>query len=73
MFMIEDRVFILDGTSDRNLLEKWKPHLAGRIDDITVVFDAFVVDALGVSVLDGRVVGFYEMVLGILNDEGGLS
>ncbi len=47
--------------------------LAGSIDNVTVIFNALVIDTLRESVLDGRVVRVDELVLSELYDEGRLS
>ena len=50
--------------------ETERAYLACCIDDVTVVLDPLVVDALCESGLDGGVVGLDEVVLDELNDEG---
>ena len=44
--------------------------LASSIDNVTVIFNALVIDALREGVLDGRVVRVDELVLSKLYDEG---
>ena len=44
--------------------------LAGGIDNVTIVFNALVVDTLSKGVLDRRVVRVDELILSELYDEG---
>ena len=44
-------------------------HLAGSVDDITIVLDVVVLDGLCEGALDGRVVVVHKVVLDELNDE----
>ena len=44
--------------------------LPGGVDDVAVVVDAIVVDALREGVLDGRVIRLDEMVFDELDNEG---
>ena len=60
------------------VIKRWegtggRTDLAGSVDNITIILDTLVIDALRESTLDGGVIGFYEMVLDVLHDEGGLA
>jgi hypothetical protein len=47
-------------------------YLAGGVDDIAVILDAFVLDALGEYIFDRRIVCFDKVALSKLNDKRGL-
>ena len=44
--------------------------LTGGVDDVALILGAFVVDALGEGAFYGRVIGFDEVVVDELDDQG---
>jgi hypothetical protein len=44
--------------------------LAGGVYDVTIEFDAFVVDTFGEGAFDGWIVRVHEMVFDELDDQG---
>jgi len=76
--MIQDRVFILAKGRRICQLEirrsvKVEKYLASGIYDITVIFNAFMVNSFAIGVFNGRIIGIDKMVLGVLDDKRGLS
>ena len=59
--------------STRQTIAGRAAHLASGVDDVAVILDTIVVNCLLESGLDGRVIGFDEVVVDELNDERGLS
>lgn len=48
-------------------------YLACSVDNVTIVLYTIIFDVLGECSLDGRIVGFYEVVVDVLYDERGFT
>lgn len=50
-----------------------RAYLACSVDNVTVVLYTIIFDVLGKGILDGRVIGFHEGIVDVLNDERGFT
>jgi hypothetical protein len=71
VFSVENGEFVLESDSDELDCGEGgeETHLASRINDVTFVLSALVLDALGEGGLDGRIIRFDEVIFDELYDK----